>query len=127
MKIAIPSHDEIHVFDHFGRSPGFVIVESDDDGKNIQKKYATNDFTGHARNEHSQMEEVHEHKSHDSIFEAMSDVQVVIARGMGRRLYQDFQARNIEVFVTRETSIDAAVEQYFRGTLDDNPDQACDH
>ena len=126
MKIAIPSNDQIHVFDHFGKTPGFVIVESED-GTTIKKKYAVNDFTGHARNEHSHIEELHEHKSHDSIFEALNDIQVVIARGMGRRLYQDFEARNIEVFVTRESSIDAAVEQYFQGTLDNNPDQACDH
>jgi predicted Fe-Mo cluster-binding NifX family protein len=126
IKIAIPSSDGTQVFDHFGRTPGFVIVESDA-GKINSRQFVKNDFTGHARGEHLQEVDVHVHKSHDSIFAALPDIQVVIARGMGRRLYQDFEQRNIQVFVTQQSSIDQALDQYFRGTLDNNPDRACDH
>lgn len=126
VKIAIPTEDKQHVFNHFGRTPGFVIVESED-GSVLQKKYVGNNFTGHAKGEHLEEVGKHEHKSHDGIFAALHDIQVVIASGMGRRLYQDFQNKNIEVFITREHSIDAALEQYFKGTLDNNPDKACNH
>jgi predicted Fe-Mo cluster-binding NifX family protein len=126
IKIAIPTADNVHVFNHFGKTPGFVIVESED-GSDIKKTFVTNDFTGHAKSEHLEEVGQHEHKSHDSIFEALHDIQVVIACGMGRRLYQDFDAKNIEVFITRERSIDAALDHYFKGTLDNDPDKACDH
>jgi len=126
MKIAIPSHDEINVFNHFGRTPGFIIAETKN-GKIISKNYILNDFTGHAREEHLQEVKHHEHKSHDRIFQAMNDVEVVIARGMGRRLYDDFQKKKISVFITTESFIDNALEQFLKGTLDNNPDKACDH
>ncbi len=149
MKIAIPSTDNKSVFGHFGKAKGFTICEIEDN-KVVDRKHIDNTFTGHAQeknhakeehheahglqydggHEHHHHEGGHEHHgghSHEGIFKAIGDCDVVIAGGMGRRLYNEFLERNIKVFVTKETSIDRALEVFLSGDLDNNPDKCCNH
>ena len=64
---------------------------------------------------------------HYGIFNAIGDCDVVITGGMGRRLYDDFVSRNMEVFVTDEHDIERAVELYLSQKLDNKEDKCCDH
>lgn len=59
----------------------------------------------------------HGMQSHASVLEGLADVQVVIAAGMGRRIVNDLNANNKEIFVTQETEITSAVDKYIEGTL----------
>ncbi len=138
MKIAIPTNDQRSISKHFGRSKGFLIVEvQDNEIKN--KVYTTNTMTTHALSgvqlpdaEHHHAHNHHhghgEHNhSHEGIFKALGNCDTVIAGGMGRRLYQDFADRNTQVFVTKESDIDKAIELYLSNRLDNNTDQCCEH
>lgn len=125
MKIAIPSNDELHIFGHFGRTAGFMICEIDKD-KIISKKYKQNTFTGHAQGHHHDSEN-HGSHSHTGIFNAIGDCDTVIAGGMGRRLYNDFEQKNIQVFVTQEKEIDLALKRFIEKTLDNNSETCCEH
>ena len=123
MKIAIASDDGKTIASHFGRTRGFVIVEAED-GKITSSEYRPNTFTGHVKGVEG---ESHADDRRGPILSALSDCQVVVARGMGQRIYDHLAAANIEVFVTSEVEVENAAEQYLLGTLVDNPDQACDH
>lgn len=123
MKIAIPSNDNLNISNHFGKTKGFVICEIDTNNI-IKKEYKQNTFTGHAQGLHHDNE--HDH-SHQGIFKAIGDCQTVIAGGMGKRLYNDFEKNNIKVFVTKETNIDDALKSFMNDTLENNSDDCCDH
>ncbi len=134
MKIAIPTANEKKIFPHFGRTPGVLVLTVE--GNNIiNKEYIPNDFTGHAKGNHH--EHHHEHGgghgqghgggAHTGIFNAIGDCDVVIAGGMGRRLYDEFLANNIEVFITDEHYIDRAVDLYLAKQLDSKDDNLCKH
>lgn len=125
-KIAIPSDDGVTVAPHFGRTKGFVISRIAED-KVVSKDYVENNFTGHSLGLHHEHGHTHHQASHAGIFAALQDVQIVIAGGMGRRLYDDFANRGIKVFVTRERLIEKALELFIQSRLDNNPDTCCDH
>ena len=135
MKIAIPSNDRETISAHFGRTTGFVILEVED-SKVLKSEYFTNNFTGHAQglnHDHDHSAETHQHNqastqhSHAGIFNAIGDCKIVIAGGMGRRLYTDFEQRKIQVFVTKEKNINKAVEMFINQNLDNNSEKCCDH
>lgn len=126
MKIAVPSHDRQTVFGHFGRTPGFLIFETNDKTI-VNETYIDNTFTGHAQGHHDEHEHEHQHHSHGGILEALADVSVVIAGGMGRRLYDDLTGAGKQVFVTRLTNAREAVGQYLQASLDSHPGECCNH
>lgn len=123
MKIAIASDDEKGIAQHFGRTKGFVVVELDD-GAEKARVYRPNTFTGHARGLEGAGHEV---DRHGPILSALADCQVVISRGMGRRLYDDLRQAGVEVFITEETDASEAVAAYVRGELVDRPELGCQH
>jgi predicted Fe-Mo cluster-binding NifX family protein len=131
MKIAIPTGNQKTIFSHFGRTPGVLIVTLDNN-RIVNKEFIPNNFTGHAQG-HYHEQDHHEHHNnngggaHAGIFNAIGDCNVVIAGGMGRRLYDEFVANNMEVFVTDETDIDRAVELFINKRLDNKDDKCCDH
>ena len=129
MKIAIPSDNMKTISAHFGRTLGFVIVEVED-RKVVTTKYFINDFTGHAQGHHQEHGHNHgdgQHSSHAGIFKAIGDCKIVIAGGMGRRLYTDFEQRKIQVFVTQERNVEKAVELFLNNSLDNNSEKCCEH
>jgi len=124
MKIGIASDDQQNISQHFGRTLGFVIAEIQN-GKILSKDYRKNTFSMHMQaggHEHGE----HNH-SHSSILEALSDCEAVLARGMGRRIYDDLRSADIQSFITDQTTVDSALSAYINGTLTDNPDKGCVH
>ena len=123
MKIAIPSNDQTTIARHFGRTAGFMIFDIDKD-KVLSKEYKANTFTGHAKGQYHEKEHNH---SHHGIFNALADCKIVIAGGMGRRLYIDFEKKGMDVFVTSENDIEKALELFIKNDLDNNSDNCCNH
>jgi len=125
MKIAVATEQGKIISDHFGRSPYFAIFEIDN-GKIVTQSMRQNTFTGHFRGD----QEGHQHgqhhhgagdpHDHDSAAEGLSDCNVVISHGMGRRAWEDLRARGIEMIVTDETEVEKAVQMYLAGSLRDN-------
>ncbi len=130
MKIVIPTNDQINISQHFGRTKGFLLVQVDDN-KIISKAYKENNMTGHAQGKHHDHHHEHHHEghahSHEGIFNAIGDCDVVIAGGMGRRLYQDFAVKEIPVYVTHETNIEEAVQLLLKHQLDNDTEKCCNH
>ena len=127
MKIGIASDNQASIAQHFGRTKGFVIAELVE-GTIKSKEYRENNFSHHSQpGEHE-----HEHQgshghSHDGILAALKDCDVVIARGMGRRIYDDLRGVNIEAVITDIADVDEAIKAYISDTLVDNPEKGCVH
>ncbi|MCB1174253.1 MAG: hypothetical protein KDK39_11830 [Leptospiraceae bacterium] len=124
MKTAIASDDQSTLARHFGRTKGFVIIETHQ-GAEVSRVYRPNTFTHHAHSGH-QHEGGHDH-SHAGILEALSDCAVVVAGGMGRRLYDELRSADKQVYLSKSGSVDEALADLLSGTLDDNANEACLH
>lgn len=127
MKIGIASDDQHQIAGHFGRCKGFVIADVQD-ARVTSKEYRLNNFSHHnkeGQHEHDQGPS-HVH-SHAGILKALADCQVVIARGMGRRIYDDLQGAAIQSLITSEESVESAIQAYLKGNLTDHPEQGCQH
>ncbi|MHC1775919.1 MAG: NifB/NifX family molybdenum-iron cluster-binding protein [Lentimicrobium sp.] len=132
MIIAIPSNDNISVSAHFGKSHGFIVYNTHDQ-EIVNEEYRENNVTGHAKGgqaehkgEHSHSHGEHNH-SHSGILDLLSDCEIVIAGGMGQRLYNDFMSANKKVFVTREPDARKAVKLFLENQLDNNKESCCRH
>lgn len=134
MKIALPSNDGTTVSAHFGRSRGFIIFETDNHHI-LKEEYRENNVTGHAQGHHHDHDHDHHHgqgnenhtHSHAGILGVLSDCEVVIAGGMGHRLYTDLMAAGKKVYVTRENDARKAAELLLKDDLDHNPEVCCHH
>jgi predicted Fe-Mo cluster-binding NifX family protein len=123
MKVAIASDNGITISSHFGRTLGFEIFEIEN-GVIVNQLFRKNDFTGHARG----MEGAGHHADHHGpILEALKDCNVVIAHGMGRRIYDDLQRAGIETFIVEENDTKQAIQLYMENKLQDHPEKGCEH
>jgi len=129
MKIAVASDDQVHIASHFGQTRGFLIYAVEN-GKVNEKAYIENRFTGHARGQHQGHDHdagLHHQHSHRRILEALDECEVVISRGMGRRLLDDFSAVGKNIYITPAEMADDAISQYLKGALEHDPDKSCEH
>ncbi len=122
MNIAVASDDGKSIAGHFGRARGFAIFQVIDN-RIESEQYRVNDFTGHARG----LEGNHQADKHGPILLALEDCQVVCARGMGRRIYDDLANAGKEVFIVEESIAREAAQKYLDQSLRDNPDKSCQH
>lgn len=123
MKVAIASDDGKVIASHFGRTLGFVIAVIENREVQI-KEYRQNTFTGHARGLAGAGCGA---DRHGPILEALKDCQVVVSRGMGYRIYEDLKNAAIEVYLSDEIEVDAALNAYIQGKLTDRPERGCSH
>ncbi|MEA3477967.1 MAG: NifB/NifX family molybdenum-iron cluster-binding protein [Bacteroidota bacterium] len=125
MKIAFVSDGDNMIASHFGMSKGFEIFDVED-GQVIAQNFIENPFSGNAQGMHQQERrhgQEHAAQRHAGILEALKDCKVVISHGMGKGAYRHLKEAGKEVFVTRETEIDKALELYIQGKLVDMPRQ----
>jgi len=128
MKIAVASDDQVQIANHFGRTRGFLIYTVEEN-QISEKVYVENNFTGHAKGQHHHHDHSgeHHHHSHTGILDALTECKVVISRGMGRRLLEDFDAVGKQVFITHVENADEAMKQYVDGNLFHDPNKSCQH
>ncbi len=125
MKIAVASDNRVNIAPHFGRTRGFLVF--DIEGNDIKgKHYVENTFNGHSQGQPHHHDHAHHH-SHHGIMKALSDCEVVISGGMGRRLLADFEAAGKKVYITRAEEADLAITLYLRGKLEHDPEKSCQH
>jgi predicted Fe-Mo cluster-binding NifX family protein len=131
MKIAVPSDEGQYLSQHFGRTLGFTIFEVAD-GQIVNQIYRPNTFTGHALGQHHEHQhhgaehDDHAYHSHGRILSALSDCDVVIAGGMGQRLYIDLTDAGKKVFITTQRETRKAVEMFLTDELSSDK-EACGH
>ncbi|MDI9547016.1 MAG: NifB/NifX family molybdenum-iron cluster-binding protein [Chloroflexota bacterium] len=136
MKIAAVTDDGKTISAHFGRARAYVVVTVED-GKaterELRSKVGHHDFV-HEPHEHGEHEHEHEHGRghgwgaeaegrHARMFAAIADCDVLLARGMGQGAYAGLQQAGIRPFVTTVEDIDAAVQSYLDGGLEDHPEK----
>jgi predicted Fe-Mo cluster-binding NifX family protein len=130
MKIAAASDDEVNISQHFGRAPHYVVLTVED-GKVVERE--TRAKAGHqtfAAHESPKLAPGERHgydpgseTRHESMVEAISDCQVLIAGGMGWGAYESMREHGIETIVTDVKDISEATELYLAGNLPDLKDR----
>ncbi len=124
MKIAAVSDDEIHISQHFGRAPYYVVLTVEE-GKIVARetrpKSGHHTFAAHqppklAPGERHGYEPGSEVR-HASMAEAIQDCEVLLAGGMGWGAYEAMQRFGIKPIITDVKSIYEAVLLYLKGKL----------
>lgn len=132
MNIAVATDDFTTVAGHVGRCNGFVLFEIEE-GEIKSVKQIENVFTHHKQNENHEHNHEHSHShdhhghSHDSLGEALIGNEVLISKGMGKRLVDDLNARGIKTVITDEITCEDAAVKYNNGTLTILENAHCNH
>jgi len=126
LKIAVVSENETTISQHFGKAPYYIIMTVEN-GKVVKQEKFERGASGTCACGHSN-EAGHHHASHGNDTESdakhnrmvdpIADCQVLIAGGMGFGAYNALKSRNLQVFITAESSIQKAIELYSAGKLD---------
>jgi predicted Fe-Mo cluster-binding NifX family protein len=113
MKIAFPSDDGTTISDHFGRAVKYVVVdpEADSGWKTLDKAHHGSGHGQHAGGG----------SLHQAMFAPLADCQVLVTRGMGQPAYDEAVALGLNVILTDEESIQAALDAYAQGSLKSDP------
>jgi len=127
-KIAVATDDKKLISDHLGRAEYFAIYTISADSI-LDKKYIKNIFTPHKKvkgNDNSSRERArHEH---NDLIAALSECELVLSRGIGKRMARDLQIAGINGYVVvEEGAMDEIIEKYIRGELLIDRDGGCDH
>lgn len=130
MKIVVATDDFIHVSGHVGRCAGFLQFEINN-GEIVSRIEIENNFTNHSQNKHGdhEHENGHDHHghSHASLAEALKENDVLISKGMGKRLIDDLTAQGIKTVITDELLCDEAALLYEKGELNILDNAFCNH
>jgi predicted Fe-Mo cluster-binding NifX family protein len=113
-KIAIPTDDGETISRHFGQAKYFQVITLEDHqvaGSELVEK------ASHQHGDHSQAEGVHPGQQ---MVAAISDCQVLIAGGMGTPAFNRATAAGLTVFLTETSFVQAAVQAYLAGTLEND-------
>lgn len=121
MKIAFVADDIQTISAHFGRAPHVVVVMVEN-GQEVSRELRAKEGHSHDHDHgHGQShahDHGHHHKDHTSKFTAMEDCDVMVVRGIGSPAIAHAENIGLEVYLTRESSIDAALAAYLAGRLD---------
>jgi predicted Fe-Mo cluster-binding NifX family protein len=126
LRIAAVSDDEVHISQHFGRAPYYVVLTVE--GNEIVDS-ETRPKAGHhsfAAQEHPKLAPGERHgydagsqAKHKSMAETIADCEVLIAGGMGQGAYESLKGYGIRPIVTDVAVIREAVLRYIDGNLPD--------
>jgi len=132
LKIAAVSEDGATISQHFGRAPIYVVITVEDgkiSAREQRDKVGHSQFAGQAQgHEHAPgsgrhgFDQASQHR-HSIMAAAISDCQVLLARGMGAGAYQAMQQAGIRPIVTDIPSIEEAVEAFLAGSIVDHTDR----
>jgi predicted Fe-Mo cluster-binding NifX family protein len=126
LKIAAISDDGVHISQHFGRAPYYVVLTVED-GEIVNSE--TRAKAGHrtfAAQEHPRLGPGERHgydpgsqAKHRSMAEAIVDCEALIAGGMGWGAYESLKGYGIRPIITDVGDIREAVLRYLDGDLPD--------
>jgi predicted Fe-Mo cluster-binding NifX family protein len=130
MKIAAVSDDGITISQHFGRAPFYEVLTVENNAivsRERREKMGHAQFQGET---HAEVENARGHgfgaesqSRHASMAAAISDCQVLLARGMGAGAYESMKSAGIKPVVTEIANINEAVQAYIDGTLVDHTEK----
>ena len=115
MKIGVVTDDGTTVSSHFGMAKHFLVVEIAGGlvtGKELRPKVFHRPGRATAHHPHG------EGPSHCEMLSGVKDCEALVARGMGRPMYEAIVHAGIKPYVTGIVSIDDVVGAYIGGYLD---------
>jgi predicted Fe-Mo cluster-binding NifX family protein len=127
-KIACITDDGCTISQHFGRAQYYAVLTVEEGqvvARELRDKLGHQHFSAQEQQTMSGQHHGTDAASHDkhvSMAQAIQDCEVLLCRGMGYGAYQSMQQVGIRPVVTDEVEIDAAVQAYIEGRLQDHPD-----
>jgi predicted Fe-Mo cluster-binding NifX family protein len=127
MKIAVVTDDEKTISAHFGRAQYYVVFTFEDGavtGQETRPKANHSQFAGE-HGQHDEHGDSHgmdpdaQHR-HDMMIDAITDCQVLLARGMGQGAHFSLKEFGIQAVLTDIKDILEAVGAYLAGRLIEN-------
>jgi predicted Fe-Mo cluster-binding NifX family protein len=133
MRIAVVTDDQVTVSRHFGRAH-YYLVFTVHDGQIVQQELR--DKLGHDQFQHEEHDHDHEHEhhhehghgygqhsqdKHSRMMANIGDCQILLAGGMGLGARASLQAVGVKPILTNMHEIDAALQAYLAGQLEDQP------
>ena len=134
MKIAAVTDDSITISAHFGRATHYAVY-SIENGRiiatEVRSKVGHIDFQQEeAQHQHSHQDDPrghgygrHSQEKHQRMFSAITDCQILLARGMGRGAYSGLQNMGVRPILTDIKKISTAVQAVIDGTIEDHVDR----
>jgi predicted Fe-Mo cluster-binding NifX family protein len=130
MKIAAVTDDGVTISPHFGRATHYIVITVEDNKVVAREKRAKVGHIHFAGETHAEGSDSRGHgfdptaqARHSQMLDAITDCQVVLARGMGAGAYASIRAANISPVVTDIAVIDEAVRAHLAGTLVDHTEK----
>jgi predicted Fe-Mo cluster-binding NifX family protein len=117
MRIAVPTNDGTLISEHFGRSAGFLIFETEN-GKIKNRRLKSNV----GKHSHSQGEckhpstDVHSH-DHAGILATLEGCEMVICAAMGHRAAEALKGRGMQIVFAAPGTAEETVAAYLDGKL----------
>ena len=132
MKIAIVTDDGEKISAHFGSAQKCAVYEVVDGqivGRELRDKPGhahghDHDHDHNAHHHNHQHGHDHQHGGHGRFQEklaVMHDCQIVLARGMGHRAYENLQRAGLQPITTDIVDVETAVQAIINDTIVDNP------
>jgi len=115
MKVAVPTDDGETISQHFGQAKYFKVITLEN---NLIAASEMRQKASHRHGDHSDHEGVHPGQQ---MIETISDCQVIISGGMGTPMFNRAAAAGLKVFLTRNSSIQLALQAFLAGTLENDP------
>ncbi|ACL26174.1 NifB/NifX family molybdenum-iron cluster-binding protein [Chloroflexus aggregans] len=123
MKIAFATDDHHTISPHLGRAQWYEVVTIEQGQVVNREARPKGRHHHHGDEEHDHHHHHHRHDAHHWLVEAVSDCQMIVARGMGEPAFQGVQAAGIQAICTPLRTIDEAVQAYVNGTLTHHPER----
>ena len=114
-RIAVPSDDGETISRHFGQARYFQVLTLE------AGQVASSELRPKASHQHGDASHAAGIHPGQQMVATISDCQVLISGGMGAPAFAKASAAGLEVIMTRERTIQAAVDAYLAGTLENVP------
>lgn len=121
MKIAIPTNDRKTIAKRTGRAEEFVIYHIENkETKSIEyhkNTHSHDDDNKNEKNHHGNKNtHLHEHgeHNHDELLLLLKDIDILLARAVGKHMKQTLQKGNIPYQLVKTDTISELLENYFK-------------
>lgn len=132
MKIAVVTDDQATISRHFGRAQYYLVFTVENEQviqRELRSKLGHDQFQHeeHQEHEHDQDHEhghgygQHSQDKHSRMMANIGDCQLLLAGGMGLGARASLEAIGVKPILTNVREIDAAVQAYLAGELEDQP------
>jgi predicted Fe-Mo cluster-binding NifX family protein len=134
MKIAAVTDDDRTISPHFGRAIYYAVLTVENGqivARELRDKASHHDFQReglHGHHEHHDDSRGrgfgrHSAEKHQRMFAAITDCEVVLARGMGRGAHNGLQQIGVKPILTDINDIETATQAVIDDSIEDHPER----